>query len=110
MRREGIPMHDIEAKLMWDEIENGEVTHKTADVFVSSESITRNEFYASYQSGLNPSCAFKVNQYEYELSKHIEKDTNHPLFASSIMIDNAIYNIIRTFQKKGAEDIELICG
>ncbi len=102
-------MNDVEAKLMWDTSTDEGVKRNSVDVFVSDESVKRSEFYASYQSGVNSVCVFLINKYDFELSKHIEKDTNRPLYATSVMVEDAVYNIIRTFKKKDNEDIEMIC-
>lgn len=100
---------DKEAVLIWDEFKAGEIIEKKQSVFVTEESVTRQEFYAGQQSGMNPTLVFKLNQIDYELTKHIEEDTKRPLYATKIEVDEAVYNIIRTYKQKDSEEIELIC-
>jgi hypothetical protein len=102
--------YDEEATLIWKIIENGKVTEKTIDVFVSEESITRQEFYASYQAGLKPTCVYELNKYDYEMSKHLDTATNKPLYASQIRVNGATYNITRTYGKRDNESVELVCS
>ncbi len=102
-------MHDIEAILKWTILEGEELVDKYLDVFVSEESVTRSEFYSSIQSGMQISRVFKMNIFEYQETKHLEKDTNKPLYATVIEVEGAVYDIKRTYSKKGSEDIEIIC-
>lgn len=101
---------DKDAILLWEVLENNVLVSKSQTVFVSEGSITRQEFYLSQQSGMNPSMVLKLNTIDYDLTKHLEKDTNKPLYATKIQIDDAVYDIIRTYKPKDSEEIELICG
>lgn len=101
---------DKDAVLLWEVVENGELVEKSQPVFVTEGSVTRQEFYASQQSGMNPSIVFTLNTIDYDLTKHLEQDTNKPLYATNIQVDGAEYGIIRTYKPKDSEEIELICG
>lgn len=102
-------MYDIEAILKWKILEDGELAEKTLEVYVSEESITRSEFYASVQSGMSIAAVYTMNSFDYEATKHLEADTNRPLYATTIEVEGADYDISRTYKKKDSEEIELIC-
>jgi hypothetical protein len=101
---------DKDAILLWELIENGEIVGKSQSVYVSEGSVTRQEFYVSQQSGMTPSIVFTLNSIDYDITKHLEADTNRPLYATKIKVDGAEYDIIRTYRPKDSEEIELICG
>ncbi len=101
---------DKDAILLWEVVENGDLVEKTQPVFVSEGSVTRQEFYVSQQSGMKPSIVFTLNSIDYDLTRHLEKDTNKPLYATKIQVDSAVYDIIRTYKPKDSEEIELVCG
>ncbi|MDF2877994.1 MAG: hypothetical protein K0S30_1090 [Clostridia bacterium] len=101
---------DKDAILLWETVVNGELVGKSQPVFVSEGSVTRQEFYVAQQSGMNPSIVFTLNTIDYDLTKHLEQDTNKPLYATKIQVDGAVYDIIRTYKPKDSEEIELICG
>ncbi len=44
----------------------------------------------------------------FELTKHTEKDTNKPLYATQVGYDGAVYDIIRTYDKPNSNDIKVI--
>lgn len=102
--------YDKDAVLLWDVIENGETVTKKQNVFISEESVTRQEFYVSQQSGFNVQNVFKMNSIDFDLSKHLETDTMRPLYASQIIVDGAKYDIVRIYRKTDEEFIELICS
>ena len=99
-----------DAKLIYYVIESGSAVTKEVDVFIKEVDIFGNEFYTSYQSGINVNCAFEVNSYDFEETRHIDQDTNKPMYASEVEYNGARYNIIRHQSLKNSEDILLICG
>lgn len=102
--------YDQDAILKWDVYEDGSFKENSYPVYVSEESVKRQEFYASYQAGMNPIIVFNVNYLEFEETKHIDKDTKKPLYATQIEFDGALYDIIRTYRIKNSDNIELTCG
>lgn len=68
-------------------------TEKT--VLCGLKSITRNEFYAAAQAGINPEIVFVVHGYEYEGEKKVKFEGEN-------------YRVIRTYSTD-FEEIELTC-
>lgn len=97
------------AMIAWQEYINDELINKSVKLLVSEESIDRKEFNTSYQSGMAQTLVFKARWCDYEMTKHLDSNTNKPLYGTNLVIDNAEYNIIKTFREKHSEVIELIC-
>lgn len=96
------------AELIYFELVDSEITEKRIEVFVNKKSVARQEFYASYQIGVNPTCVFEMRVEDFEMSKTIEQGTNRPQYATKILYEDAEYNIIRTYEKADGM-IELTC-
>ena len=99
-----------DAKLLYNAVIAGVIGPVETDVFVTVVDIYGQEFYSSYQSGINVTCAFEVNSYDFEVTKHIEADTNKPLYATTIIYDGAEFNIVRHQSIKNTEKTLLICS
>ncbi len=96
------------ASLIYYQVVNGEAVETKLEIFVNKKSVARQEFYASYQIGVTPTCIFEMRIEDFELTKTIEEGTNKPLYATRILYDGAIYDIIRTYEKSGM--IEITCS
>ena len=103
-----MPMYNDIIKLIGHKKENGDYVEFSIEVFAEKKSVTRQEFYASYQVGINPSCTFEINADDWELTKTIEEDTFRPLYATNVEWEGARYDIIRTYEKN--DMVELTCG
>jgi hypothetical protein len=99
-----------DAKLLHNAVVGGVATQIETNVFVKVVDIYGQEFYSSYQSGISVTCAFEVNSYDFEVTKHIEADTNKPLYATSILYGGAEFNIVRHQSIKNTENTLLICS
>lgn len=97
------------AKLIYYGVVNNKPVKKEIEVYVNKKSITRQEFYTSYQAGLNPKCIFEVRSIDYELTKQIDEDTHKPVYAAQIEYEGGVYEIIRTYEKQNGM-VELTCG
>jgi hypothetical protein len=78
------------------------------EVFASKESITRQEFYVSYQTGLKPSIMFKVRSEDFEMTKNINPSTKREQSATKVLNNGAKYDIVRIFEK--GDYVEIICS
>jgi hypothetical protein len=97
--------------LIYNTISEGEVKTIETEVFLEKKSVSGTEFYKAAQSGITPSITFETRTCDYELTRHIEQDTNRPLFATQVKYDGAIYDVIRTYEKPNENDITvIICG
>lgn len=101
--------YDQDAKLVWYTANGSNIEEHSIDVYVQEISVTRQEFYAAYQTDINPVIAFEMHKIDYEDTKHIDNDTKRSLYATEIIFNEAKYNISRTFWKKDSDKIELIC-
>lgn len=99
-----------DAKLLYNTVVDGAVVQIETNAFVTVADIYGTEFYASYQSGISVTCAFEVNSYDFEVTKHIEAETNKPLYATSILYTGAEFNIVRHQSIKNTENTLLICS
>ena len=99
-----------DAKLLYDIVIDGQIKEIETDVYVTMADIYGNEFYLSYQSGISVQCAFEVNSYDFEVTKHIETDTGKPLYATRLFYDGATYDIVRHQSLKSTDKTLLICG
>lgn len=99
-----------DAKLIYEHEVNKVLEQVEVNVFVTEVDIYGNEFYTSYQSGVNVTRAFEVNSYDFDVTKHIEADTGKALYATEILYDGAKYSIIRHQSIKNTERTLLICS
>lgn len=97
------------AKLIYYEVVNNKPVKKEVEVYANKKSVTRQEFYTSYQAGLNPKCVFELRSIDYELTKQLEEDTHKPIYAGQIEYEGGVYDIIRTYENQYGM-IELTCG
>ena len=72
----------------------GEETSR--EVFANEKSIRGNEFYMASQSGYALEVMFEVHPLDYEGEKLVEYESKR-------------YKVVRTFERKQDEIIELIC-
>jgi hypothetical protein len=80
----------------------------SVEVYANKESITRQEFYMSFQSGLKPSIMFKVRLEDFEMTRNINQSTKKEQYATKVLYNGAKYDIIRTFEK--GEYVDVICS
>lgn len=99
-----------EAKLIYEKNVDGEMVEVETDVFATVVDVYGKEFYLSYQSGINVQCAFEVNGFDFDETKHIEAGTHRSQYATKILYDGAKYDIIRHQSIKGTEKVLLICS
>jgi hypothetical protein len=97
-----------DAILSYNYFDDGVMQKAEIPVFVTEVDIYGQEFYNSYQSGITVQCAFEVNSYDFEASKHI--NDGKPAYASEIIYNEISYNIIRHQAIKNTEKTLLICG
>lgn len=71
-------------------------TETSTEVFANVKSVSRSEFYASYQVGINMTISFEIRACDYNNQKIIEYDGKR-------------YSVQRTFTKNG-EILELNCS
>jgi len=94
--------------LITNKVVGNEIVPQTIDVWGEKASITRNEFTALYQLGLNPQVLFKIRPSAYELSSCTDEDGTKR-YASMIKFKGTTYNIIRTYEIED-ELIEITCS
>ena len=99
-----------DAILIYSKAVSSSVIDIEVPVFVDIVDVYGQEFYLSYQSGINVTMAFEVNKYDFEETKHIEQDTNKILYAAEILYEGAKYNIVRHQQIKDSDKILIICS
>jgi len=97
-----------EGILIYDALINEILTTIETDVFLKKKSVSGTEFYKAVQSGITPSITFETRTIDFELTRHLEKDTNKPLYATQVKYDGAVYDIIRTYDKPNVDDITVI--
>jgi hypothetical protein len=105
-----IRLYDEDALLTWKILESEEVVEKTLEVKVRCDTTSNDMFNASYQLGTATTYTFKLKNTDFDLTKHLEIDTNKPLYATTIQYDGANYNILKTFRKKSINEIDLVCS
>lgn len=84
-----------------------DVSPRTKDVWACKESVKRDEFYTSYQSGLKPQIVFKIRVSAYRLSETTDQDGTAK-YASQIVFKGTTYDIVRTYETDNL--IELVCS
>lgn len=94
--------------LLHNVLVNGETTTVETEVYLNKKSVSGTEFYKAIQSGINPSITFETRTSDFELTRHLEADTNKPLYATQVKYDGAVYDIIRTYEKPNTNDIMVI--
>lgn len=99
-----------EAKLIYENLVDGQIVDVETNVFATMVDIYGNEFYLSYQSGINVQCAFEVNGFDFDETKHIEAETQRPKYATKILYEGAKYDIVRHQSIKNTEKVLLICS
>lgn len=97
------------ATLSWIMFEDGIYQTKELKLLVSEESTTRDSFFTSYQQGMKQTYIYKVNQSDWIQTKHLDPNTNSALFATSIIVEEVNYSIVRTYKEKDSNVLELIC-
>lgn len=98
---------DIAQLIVYDTTQD-ETHENYYDVYVNKKSVSRQEFYASYQVGVNLSCIFELRTEDYEMTKLIEDGTNRPMYATKIKFENCVYDIVRSYDKPNGMT-ELTC-
>lgn len=92
-------MRNTKIKLLIKHQNGAEVTETERTVWADRKNVTRAEFYAAYQVGLNP-------RYTFEISA---RDWNHPGDEPvALEYNGRRYNIIRTYEK--FDVMEVIVG
>lgn len=99
-----------DAKLIYDIVIGDDIKEAITEVYVTVADIYGNEFYLSYQSGIAVQCAFEVNSFDFEETKHIEVDTGKPLYATRLSYDGATYDIVRHQAIKNTDKTLIICS
>lgn len=84
-----------EIMLIYNEFVNNQLVETFIEAYGEEADIYGQEFYLSYQSGINIQIALKVNVYDFELTRHIEDETNKALYATQVIYNGARYNIVR---------------
>lgn len=97
------------AELVFYSYIDGEMEEIKHEVYVNRKSVKRQEFYTAYQSGLTASCVFELRVEDFEMTRTVESDTGKALYATRILYEGAIYEIIRTYEKEDGM-IELTCS
>lgn len=91
---------DDEVILIWNKVENEQITEKQQYVFANIQSVTGQEFYAAYQSGISPGLIIAINTDDYELTK-VKDELGRNIYAKLIRYDDGAYDIIRHYSKNG---------
>lgn len=92
--------------LVTNSVINGEIMPHSVEVWACKKSITRSEFYTSYQSGLAPQIIFQLRLSAYKLSQ-VADENGEKRYASSIVYEGTTYNVIRTYEDN--DMVELTC-
>jgi len=66
-------------------------------VFAAKLSAHRSEFYMAHREGMQADAVFEVHAAEYENENRVEHD-------------GARYRVLRTYQKRNRERVELVCS
>jgi len=74
-----------------------DVKHKEVTLMAKAESVTRNEFYASYGVGLAPKYIFTIWPDDYKLADVTVNGTRYR--ATHIKYDGELHEIVRTYSK-----------
>lgn len=78
-----------------------------AEIFAEKKSLTRNEFYASVNVGLNPKYVFEMSPDEYSLA---DVDMNGVIYhATHVLYEGHKMPIIRSYEKS-ISSMELTVG
>lgn len=88
--------HDV-IKLITTYKEGKEVKTKEVEIMSKAQSVTRNEFYASYGVGLSPKYEFTIWTDEYSLADVEINGTKY--HATHIEFNGELFEIVRTYAK-----------
>lgn len=80
------------------------VDYKKTTVFAQKKSVTRSEFYTSFQAGLSPKLVFDINPMEFELAAMENNEV------SEVEYRGKTYTVIRSYHKQGEDSLELSVG
>ena len=77
------------------------------EIFVEKKSVTRSEFYMAMSAGMKPKIILSTRIENYEQTRTVVDGVAK--YAEKIRYEDAVYDIIRTYEKDSAW-IELMCG
>lgn len=77
--------------------EGTEIREELYHVFAERRSLTRSEFYASYQVGLAGRWIFDIDPDDYEMTRQVQEDQTE-LYATKVIYNGAVFDIVRTYQ------------
>ena len=97
------------ATLIFYTIMDGEIIENTIPTYAQEKSVTRQERLVSYQTNTDSAYVYDVRSEDYELTKHIDKDTKKPIYASRIMVEEAVFDIVHHYSV-GNGKVELTCS
>jgi len=88
----------------------GTPTESSLDLFAEKQSVTMAESYKAMQANISVSMVFHVHAIEWELTKKME-DVVTAVYATKLVYNGAIYNIVRVGEAKGKyNQMEIVCG
>lgn len=83
------------------------VTETSTEVWCAEKSVTRSEFYAAYQVGLNVKAQFEVALDDWKYATVVDT-SNLKHEPTEAVYDNVRYNILRSYKHDGI--VEVMCG
>ena len=105
-------MFEEEAKLLvitntkdQDGFAEEEVT-KEYPVYVNEKSVTRSEYYAALQTGVQIKLVLETRIEDWEQTEHMVGKKKE--YATQLEYDGAVYDIVRTYRKDKSK-IEIVC-
>jgi hypothetical protein len=102
-------MYDGPVQLIYYTFSDGSTVKNIVDTYAKQDALKGQGFNVSFQKGINNAIMLKVRSEDFEESKHLNTETNKMEYATQISFDNAVYDIVWTYQKDN-EYVELTCG